>query len=419
MYRSIFKSKSFPERQVAVTGGKDVEEDRRRKVDGSITLNHSMVDVDAIARSLEPSTRGLLTRYLSNALKNPDRRSIRAGNARFSALVTSAPEALQILAAAGFAATEEAGELHYTLSGADTSLRAVLEVLEAHATSLLSLPGDLLDRVLGDLSAEDLSALQRSSKIARPIASAGRLWLRFCPPRFWREAKEAGIDRGVNVRGWAKAAPIGFSCFGGANSTCSSSPPRSSSASSATPPHVLQSLIDWRLVYRHTALWERLRSRCGTDVVFSLREGLRIDALTALHPAVLHALSPSVLASLMVHDGQIDGSVERIGMLFAGARLLSLEEIANTDAARQIVASGATAVDVTDSAGGAAPTTASSSSSPSMADGTLLPLTTTVGFQHLAVRVGDGAICMSAGFNTHVKARDWPTFLERVLWDTI
>ena len=87
MYRSIFKSKSFPERQVAVTGGKDVEEDRRRKVDGSITLNHSMVDVDAIARSLEPSTRGLLTRYLSNALMRPDRRSIRAGNARFSALV--------------------------------------------------------------------------------------------------------------------------------------------------------------------------------------------------------------------------------------------------------------------------------------------------------------------------------------------
>ena len=335
MYRSIFKSKSFPERQVAVTGGKDVEEDRRRKVDGSITLNHSMVDVDAIARSLEPSTRGPAYPLFVQRAQESRSSGASAQETLASRPRNSAPEALQILAAAGFAATEEAGELHYTLSGADTSLRAVLEVLEAHATSLLSLPGDLLEvHVLGDLSAEDLSALQRSSKIARPIASAGRLWLRFCPPRFWREAKEAGIDRGVNVRGWAKAAPIGFSCFGGANSTCSSSPPRSSSASSATPPHVLQSLIDWRLVYRHTALWERLRSRCGTDVVFSLREGLRIDALTALHPAVLHALSPSVLASLMVHDGQIDGSVERIGMLFAGARLLSLEEIANTDAAQ-------------------------------------------------------------------------------------
>ena len=33
-----------------------------------------------------------------------------------------------------------------------------------------------------------------------------------------------------------------------------------------------------------------------------------------------------------------------------------------------------------------------------------VPLTTTVGFQHIAVRESDGAVLMVSGFNEHVKA---------------
>ena len=52
-------------------------------------------------------------------------------------------------------------------------------------------------------------------------------------------------------------------------------------------------------------------------------------------------------------------------------------------------------------------------------DDSLVPLTTLVGFQHVAVRCADGRVCMVAGFNTHVKAQSWASFLEHVLWDTV
>jgi hypothetical protein len=204
----------------------------------------------------------------------------------------------------------------------------------------------------------------------------------------------------LGFEGWASAAPIGFASHTPprpAAATSTPTPAAQLGATSAAAPPAQQSCpaqhpvaaqqlaerVDWQAVYRMVGLWERLRSRCGAPVGFSLRPGVPLDVLSRTPPSLLERLPRAIIASLLVHDGQVDGG-DHVGLLFAGARLLSLREIA----------AAATAGD--DS----------------------LPLTTVVGFQHVAVRT-DGRVCMRAGFNEHVKAASWAAFLERVLWDTV
>ena len=148
-----------------------------------------------------------------------------------------------------------------------------------------------------------------------------------------------------------------------------------------SPP--LMHAVSWQLVYRLDGIWQRVRSRCPSAVSFTLRTGLSLDQLGRAPAALIGRLPRAVVASLMIHDGQIDSELG-VGMLFAGSRLLSLAEIATVGPP---------------------------------GDGAL-PLTTTVGFQHVAARA-DGAILLQAGFNEHVKAASWASFMERMLWDTI
>ena len=93
------------------------------------------------------------------------------------------------------------------------------------------------------------------------------------------------------------------------------------------------------------------------------------------------------IVALLVHDGQVEqqGSV---GLLFAGTRMLSLDEI-------------------------------NAANSEDHARSECLRLTTVVGFQSIALRLVDGAIVLKSGFNEHVVARNWALFLERVMCDTI
>ena len=232
--------------------------------------------------------------------------------------------------------------------------------------------------------------MTRVSKATAPLARTDALWLRFCPPRFWREARHQGLDR-FGVEGWAEAAPIGFASDrrnNAASSLTAPSPPSAATSPSAASAPLTPLRIDWRLVYRLTRQWERLRARVGTAISFSLRDGLSLEALRAAPPALLRRLPPAVVASLLVHDGQVGLSDSRVGLLFAGARLLSLDELA---------AAAAEGGDADDGA---------------------LPLSTRVGFQELAVQT-DGRVLMRAGFNTHVKAGDWAAFLELLLVDTV
>ena len=120
--------------------------------------------VAALARSVLPAQRTLLRKYLLNALSSPKRRSVPAHNAKFSEL-TSAPASLALIRAAGFVASESADGAHYVVTDgdeADEQLRSVLSAIDAATPCLLDLPHELLlSNILGELSAEDLSALQR------------------------------------------------------------------------------------------------------------------------------------------------------------------------------------------------------------------------------------------------------------------
>jgi hypothetical protein len=150
--------------------------------------------LEDLAAQMSAPQRKLLGRYLHNALHCEERRSIRAANAKFSQLLTTAEP---LVREAGFAATNQDGSQFYVVppgNAADARLQAVLRALEMYVPSLLALPNDVLHRVLTDLAAEDLSALQRVSKEAALPASAGHLWLRFCPPHFWRAARGAGLE---------------------------------------------------------------------------------------------------------------------------------------------------------------------------------------------------------------------------------
>ena len=138
----------------------------------------------------------------------------------------------------------------------------------------------------------------------------------------------------------------------------------------------------------------------------SLRDGLSLSALQhAPTAAAWRALPPDVAASLLVHDGQQQTNLWRLGLFFGGARLLSLEEL-STQLKQAGLVDGSASLDGA-SAGGS-----------SASAGALISLTDTSGFQSLAA-AADGSIRLVSGFNEHWKAASWAEFLERVLQTTV
>jgi hypothetical protein len=336
-----------------------------------------------LAGALSASERNLLSRYLSNALKDQSLRRVRAANKRLSSLLCI-PEANALLAAAGW--TLQGEEL---VAGAteDEALRSVLDVIEGlRLNALLALPDELLCRVLAHLDLSSLCAMLQTSTVGLAAASRGCLWLPFCPPPLWSAA--VGADRlGAHEGSWVARAPIG------ALSAAASA--RQRRRPERLPGSVAQRLDPvWRSVVRLSALWSRIEDGCGAALRCTLRGGTSLPELLALGPSALQSLPDEVLASSLVHDGQasVEGSV---GILFGGARLLSLGEIIEEAAALAARTS-------TREAGAAR----------------LLPLTDLVGFHQLAVDA-DGSIVLLSGFNATVKARSWAGFLERVLRDTV
>ena len=159
-------------------------------------------DPSGLARSLLHDQRDLLRRYLQNALRTPERRCIRAANAKLATLLGATPAALLLLHAAGFAAMEHGGEACFVVPSGDSADARILAVLSALSVpSLLMLPEDLLARILVQLGAEDLSALQRTAREAVQLATASHLWLRLCPPRFWRAVRASGVPRFARTPG--------------------------------------------------------------------------------------------------------------------------------------------------------------------------------------------------------------------------
>ena len=119
----------------------------------------------------------------------------------------------------------------------------------------------------------------------------------------------------------------------------------------------------------------------------SLRRGLPLDALHALPGAFRARLPRHVLASLLVHDGQ-EEDVGSLGLFFASARLLSLEEMRAQDAAEPVEG--------------------------------CLPLSTESGLPAAArAREADGVVVLASGFNTHDKAPNLAALLERTLVDAM
>lgn len=355
--------------------------------------------MDALAAACTQPQRSIARKYLANALSSPQRRSIRCANKTFAALTLEAPAALELLQAAGFVHECTDGEGYYTLrpdtaNGAgevDQQIHAAIAALDRCVSpSLLALPDELLLRILHRLPADDLSALQRVSRASGSHASASPLWLKLCPPHFWRMAR--GGDR-FGLETWAAAAPILFASNssgivgttsvggGGVGGGGGGAP-----ASSARLPRVFIDGIDWQAVSRLVTVWEQLTARSGRDVAVSLRRGLPLDALHSLPGAFRARLPRHVVASLLVHDGQED-DVGSLGLFFASARLLSLEEMRAQDAVEPVEG--------------------------------CLPLSTRVGFQQLLVREADGVVVLASGFNTHDKAPNLAALLERTLVDTM
>lgn len=349
--------------------------------------------MDALAAACTQPQRSIARKYLANALSNPQRRSIRCANKTFAALMSEAPAALKLLQAAGFVHECIDGEGYYTLradtaNGADEVDQQVYAAIAALdrcvPPSLLALPDELLLRILHRLPADDLSALQRVSRASCSHASASPLWLKLCPPHFWRMAR--GGDR-FGLETWAAAAPILFaSNSSGIVGRTSVGGSGSAPTSGARLPRAFIDGIDWQAVSRLVTVWEQLTARSGRDVAVSLRRGLPLDALHALPGAFRARLPRHVLASLLVHDGQ-EEDVGSLGLFFASARLLSLEEMRAQDAAEPVEG--------------------------------CLPLSTRVGFQQLLVREADGVVVLASGFNTHDKAPNLAALLERTLVDTM
>ena len=83
-------------------------------------------------------------------------------------------------------------------------------------------------------------------------------------------------------------------------------------------------------------------------------------------------------------------------MFFGGARLLSLAELIEV---------AADPLEAQDAAASGEPPA-------------LLRITTVQGFQHLAV-CRNGGVVMVSGFNSHIKAKTWAAFLERIMRTTV
>ena len=172
-------------------------------------MARAVVNLPLHVSSLSPTHRDLARRYISNALADESRRSVRKANPHFSTLIAS-PSGAALLREAGFMPIADRYVVDTT---ADASLRRVLSALdatptdgEADAPTLLSLPDELLLRTLVGMSPPDLCRFGRACKAAGHIAGQGCLWLRHCHPRFWPEG--FGADR-LGADSWLALAPIG------------------------------------------------------------------------------------------------------------------------------------------------------------------------------------------------------------------
>ena len=233
-------------------------------------------------------------------------------------------------------------------------------LLADDAPTLLALPDEVLLRSLIAMSAPDLCAVGRTSKAAARVAGQGCLWLRHCDPRFWLES--VGSDR-LGADGWLALAPIGIAS-------------RVMNLRAAAPGRLPRGrpaeLVDWKRVFMLERLWERVHRSCTPGVRASLRDGLTLASLQhGPTAAAWRALPPDVAASLLVHDGQQHANLWGLGLFFGGARLLSLDEL-SAHLQQQTSRDDASRADFScraaDTAG---------------ADGALLPLTDTSGFQSL------------------------------------
>ena len=226
----------------------------------------------------------LLVRYMQNAIANPRRRAIKSTNPKLAS-IREIPEGEALLVAAGW---QSRGDF-LVLSDDASALacaQAVLEALLASQPCLLDLPDELLHRCFATLDLADMAVLLRVSKAMRTVAAQGRVWLRFCSNRIRRQVKMAG-------------------------------------RSAMQPPGDLGRLETvWRHVARLENIWSRLEARGGRA---TLANGVPPQTLAALDPRLLEHLPDSVLASLLVHDGQV--SVDGLGFFFGGARLLDLSSM--------------------------------------------------------------------------------------------
>jgi len=307
----------------------------------------SLVD---LATTVSAAQRVLIRRYLENAIEKPERRKVRATNAHFASLMSD-PSAAALLVTAGWqGSNDDAFEVFRP-----ELLQHVLAAIDAAAhcrRSLLTLPQDILCSLLGLLDSGSVCTMRRVCKSAKDVASRGTLWRPFCSPRHW---------------------PL-----------------------SANVPEKLDGL--WFRVARMESCWARLEARSQPALRFSLNRGCALaDMLAAVPIAQLLAMPLDVLASLLVHDGQLPSPGERLGLFFGGARLLPIAEML----AEMLAEMPREARD------------AASLSPPR------LPLTDRVGFGMQLVCDENGAVVFESGFNSIRKARSWAAFLELVLQDTV
>lgn len=298
-----------------------------------------------LATTVSTAQRVLIRRYLENAIEKPERRKVRATNAHFASLMSD-PSAAALLVTAGWqGSSDDAFEVFRP-----DLLQHVLAAIDAAAhcrRSLLTLPQDLLCSVLGLLDSDSVCTMRRVCKTAKDVASRGALWRPFCSPRHW---------------------PL------------------------SAIPEKLDGL--WFRVARLESLWARLEARSQPALRFSLNRGCALaDVLAVVPTAQLLAMPLDVLASLLVHDGQLPSPGERLGLFFGGARLLPIAEML-AEMPREA-------------------RDAASLSPPR------LPLTDRVGFGMQLVCDENGAVVFESGFNSIRKARSWAAFLELVLQDTV
>jgi len=311
---------------------------------------------------------------------------VRTTNRHFHSLMgTTAGAAL--MSRAGWRRENE--EFYYVDSV--EALRSALHDIEEHlaSASLMNLPTEVLASIGQLLDVGSLCALRRTSRTAKALATRGSLWL--CASRYGHTCHSDWPDR----------TPI-----------LTSTPTSPVVKLPAAAVHRLDSV--WFAVARMESLWARLEARCCPALRHTLRDELSLAALAMTAermPARLDRLPDALLASLLIHDGQVPCPGE-IGLFFGGARLLCLEELllhGSLDAPKEPRA--------------ATSPCHSSSSAPSLDEHdpmrSLLPLTDSVGFMYLACHLETGAVVLVSGFNVTTKARSFASFLELVLHDTV